>query len=139
MLPFKNMVPIKLDVYNSRKEKPKHSFKVIEIMRGEDLGKRRGIPLEKDFRRRKMRFQTAESLVGKCDKTYDDEAIECEIYRTLNKSNPGEYPMTHHKLTMSPRIIEEKSNRAFYKLLYKSVLDIDLTKKEIDEIIKRGY
>lgn len=126
----------KVDNYDPRKEKPKHNLKVIEIIRGADLSKRHGIPPEKYFRRRKMRFQTAESLVGKCDKVYDEVLIEYETYRKLHKLNPGEYPMTHHKLTMSPRVLEQRADKASYKFLYKSVLDIDLTEKEIDELIK---
>jgi hypothetical protein len=126
----------KLGNYNQKKEKQRYNSSILKIIRGEDLGKGHGIPNKKDQKKGKMRFQTAESLVGKCDKVYDEVLIEYETYRKLHKLNPGEYPMTHHKLTMSPRVLEQRADKASYKFLYKSVLDIDLTEKEIDELIK---
>jgi hypothetical protein len=77
---------------------------------------------------KKRRVLDSESLVGKCDKHYNEDRMNSEAHRNLHNKYPREYPLFDIPLPPNIKEAEKEQIRCFYRELGK-----------IAKMIKQSY
>lgn len=63
---------------------------------------------------KKRRVLDSESLVGKCDKHYNEDRMNSEAHRNLHNKYPREYPLFDILLPPNIKEAEKEQIRCFY-------------------------